>query len=230
MQEDKKRAQSSGVKPEANASYRGLQSLLPAPFLTPTLVLAAGALLIVAIGVAQRVGWISAEHAPVTNGASTDQVFTCAMHPQIRQRSPGRCPICGMVLVPATANIEDLDQYSVQIDPAQRRLANIATAEAKREPVSADIQTVGAIAIDESRMATIASYIDGRLERLYADYTGVDVAKGDHLAVIYSPELYSAQVEYLETRKALRQASATALSHCPLGTRKVGFKLTTTPR
>jgi Cu(I)/Ag(I) efflux system membrane fusion protein len=108
-----------------------------------------------------------------------------------------------MALVPASSGAADLNDFSVKIEPAQRRLANIQTAKAESGALEATLQTVGAIAIDESRQATIAAYIDGRIERLFADYTGVDIAKGDHLAVIYSPQLYAAQVEYLEARRAL---------------------------
>ena len=186
---------------------RGLGKLVaPMAFLT------AGLLLIVALGIAQRSGWISdtGGNAPAESTAA-EQVFTCSMHPQIRQPQQGRCPICGMHLVGATGQGDHLGELSIKIEPAQRRLANIETAAVRREPLSATIQTVGAIAIDESRMATIASYVDGRLERLFADYTGVKVAEQDHLAVIYSPELYSAQVEYLETRKSSRQMGSTAL-------------------
>ena len=181
--------------------------------LAPALFFFAGLGLIVAMGVAQRLGWISAGGGPVGQSAASDQVFTCPMHPQIRQPTLDRCPICGMELVAATgAGESDLDELSVKIESAQRRLANIETDAARRDPVSATIQTVGAIAIDESRMATIASYIDGRLERLFADYTGVDVSEGDHLAVIYSPQLYSAQVEYVETQRAMRKSSSSSLA------------------
>jgi membrane fusion protein, copper/silver efflux system len=179
--------------------------------ITPFCILLAGLLVIFLFGLAQRSGWItSVENSQDVSHDSGAQVHTCPMHPQIRQPGAGRCPICGMALVPAAASGgADLDDFSVRIEPAQRRLANIQTAEVRREPVSATIQTVGAIAIDESRMATIASYIDGRIERLFADYTGVKVDKGDHLAVVYSPELYSAQVEYIESRKSLANTSTT---------------------
>ena len=133
------------------------------------------------------------------------------MHPQIRQPGPGRCPICGMELVPAASGSADLDEYAVHIEPAQRRLANIKTDTVRRDALSDTIRTVGAIAIDESRMATIPSYIDGRIERLFADYTGVDVKQGDHLAVVYSPELYAAQVEYVESRHALAKLTVGTL-------------------
>lgn len=166
--------------------------------------LAVGVTLIVVVGVAQRLGWIQAVDGISTgSAAATGAIFTCPMHPQIRQPSPGRCPICGMALVPASgAGIADLDELSVKIEPAQRRLANIQTAKVERGSIEATLQTVGAIAVDESRQATIAAYIDGRIERLFADYTGVDIKKGDHLAVLYSPQLYAAQVEYVEARRA----------------------------
>jgi Cu(I)/Ag(I) efflux system membrane fusion protein len=167
------------------------------------LVLAAGVLLIALVGLAQRVGWIRpVEGLPAPVAAAPGAIYTCPMHPQIRQPAPGRCPICGMALVPASSAAADLDEFSVKIEPAQRRLANIQTAAVERGPLEAVLQTIGVIAVDESRQATIAAYIDGRLERLFADYTGVSIQKGDHLAVIYSPQLYGAQVEYLEARRA----------------------------
>jgi len=117
-----------------------------------------------------------------------------------------------MPLVIAKGGNVDIDKFAVKIEPAQRRLANIQTAEVKQDPLDTEIETIGAIQIDESRQATISSYIDGRLERLFADYTGVEVKKGDHLAVVYSPQLYSAQVEYLEARKALEKMTGGALA------------------
>jgi Cu(I)/Ag(I) efflux system membrane fusion protein len=168
------------------------------------LFVAAVVALIALVGVAQRLGWIGAsETAPTDASAEPGTIYTCPMHPNIRQPSPGRCPICGMALVPAASAGANLEELAVTIEPAQRRLANIQTAEVQSEPLEDALRTVGVIAIDESRQATIAAYIDGRLERLFADYTGVSIAKGDHLAVIYSPQLYAAQVDYLEARRAL---------------------------
>ena len=178
----------------------------------PVLFLVVGLLLIVSVGIAQRAGWLKGSTAAPVEATEEDVIYTCPMHPQIRQPVPGRCPICGMALEVPTGGGSDLDELAVQIDPAQRRLANIETAKVERGPIDATIQSVGVIAVDESRMATISSYVDGRVERLFADYTGVDVAEDDHLAVIYSPELYSAQVEYLEARKTLDKSSSAALA------------------
>ncbi|MAT15377.1 MAG: metal transporter, partial [Planctomyces sp.] len=97
------------------------------------------------------------------------------------------------------------DKLATKITPAARRLAQIEVAPASRREVDVEIETVGALAVDESRLATISAYIDGRVEKMFADYTGVRVAKNDHLANLYSPSLYAAQVEYLQSSRALRQ-------------------------
>ena len=57
--------------------------------------------------------------------------------------------------------------------------------------VSRKIRAVGTIRYDEGKLKTLAAYVDGRIDRLYADYTGVVVNEGDELALLYSPELYT---------------------------------------
>lgn len=185
--------------------------------LLPSLVfLLCGLFLIFLVGIAQKQGWISqaggagkAQTSAAAVGAMSE--FTCPMHPQIRQPGQGSCPICGMPLVPATAQKSNQDEYAVDITPAQKRIADIKTEPARKEHVLRKIRTVGIIEIDETRQSTIASYVPGRLERLFADYTGVDVAKGDHLAVIYSPQLFSVQVELIEAKKTFSLMSANTL-------------------
>jgi len=178
------------------------------------LFLGAGILLIVLLGLAQRIGWIQGGSlgTQASSDGANQEIHTCSMHPQIRQPGPGRCPICGMALVPAASTGADLDQLAVTIEPAQRRLANIQTAQVTQQTVTTTIRTIGSIEIDESRQATIAAYIDGRVERLFADYTGVEVEKGDHLAVVYSPQLYSAQVEYIEAKSTLSKTNSATLA------------------
>jgi Cu(I)/Ag(I) efflux system membrane fusion protein len=196
-------------------------------------VVAAIVVIIAAVGVAQRAGWIGAPAESIQGVADSDgATYTCPMHPHIRQPNPGRCPICGMELVPAASATADLNEMAVKIEPAQRRLANIQTAEVERAPLEDTLQTVGVIAVDESRQATIAAYIDGRLERLFADYTGVQIKKGDHLAVIYSPQLYAAQVDYVEARRSVagptglapvRQAQETLVANTRQRLREFGM-------
>ena len=113
---------------------------------------------------------------------------------------PGRCPVCGMELVPATSDSGG-DGVSISINPAHRRLIGIRTEMAKMDSVDRTIRTIGSIQYDESQLSTISAYVDGRLEKLYADYLGVPVKEGDDLALIYSPELYTAQAEFLTTQE-----------------------------
>lgn len=202
----------SSVSSDPHPTARGIRWWL-FQFVNVGLFFVVGISLIVLLGVAQRVGWISSGSvATSTEAGADDQIYTCPMHPQVRQTGPGKCFICGMTLVPAATSGADLDELAVTIEPAQRRLANIETAEVTREFVTTTIRTIGAIEIDESRQATIASYINGRVERLFADYTGVEVEEGDHLAEVYSPQLYSAQVEYLEAKNTLSKTGGSTLA------------------
>lgn len=176
-------------------------------------ILIALALGFVLLGVGQRSGWWAgaASTGRPADAAAGDTIYTCPMHPQIRQPTPGRCPICGMPLEPLGKAADDSTDFAVNIPVAARRLANIETAVAEERAVTHTIATVGSIAIDESRQATIAAYVDGRIERLFADYTGVEVARGDHLAVLYSPALFEQQAKYIEFSKKLAQTGEGAL-------------------
>lgn len=118
------------------------------------------------------------------------------------QKGPGRCPVCAMELVPAAQGSAGGDDRSIVVDAATRRVANIQTVSVKSSPSTHVIRTVGKLTYDEGTLKTIAAWVPGRLERLYADYTGVFVKKNDHLALVYSPDLYSGQVELLIAKKA----------------------------
>ena len=155
------------------------------------------------IGVAQRTGWIRSADADQStfakNSASSstsDQRYICPMMCTPPTSEPGRCPVCAMKLVPATSGGRG-DGISVTIAPAARRLIGIQTTTAKLGPVEQTIRTVGSIEFDEGKLATISAYVSGRIEKLYANYVGVPVGKDDALALVYSPDLYSAQIEYL---------------------------------
>jgi len=182
-------------------------------FVQPLLLLAAGAALLAGLGVAQRLGWVSAGGgtAHATSSASEGTRYICPMMCTPPQAEPGRCPVCAMELVPAAAAGGPADSQSVEINPVARRLANIRTATVKSIPLKRTIRAVGELNYDEGSLKTIAAYVDGRLDRLYADYTGVVVKKGDHLALLYSPRLYSAQVELLLAKKSLDQSQSATL-------------------
>lgn len=182
------------------------QVLLP-----PSLLIVAGVVLILALGAAQRLGWIQMAAGTSAQTMATDTNvparYVCPMMCTPPQSEPGRCPVCAMELEPATTGGTGGDERAVNIDPASRRLANIRTATVELVNMQRTIQAIGELSYDEGSLRTIAAYVDGRLEKLYADYTGVNVKQGDHLALVYSPDLYSSQVELLLARDALKQSS-----------------------
>lgn len=167
---------------------------------------ASGILVIALLGFAQKAGWISAgggggDHEQSVS-VSSNTKYICPMICVPPSPLPGNCPTCGMKLVASSSNSGGEDGLSVEFSPATRRVANIQTAPVLLMGVERSIHTIGKIALDESRKATISSYVDGRIEKLFADYTGVDVSTGDHMVILYSPQLYGAQVEYLVSKES----------------------------
>jgi Cu(I)/Ag(I) efflux system membrane fusion protein len=85
----------------------------------------------------------------------------------------------------------------VTLSPSARRLAEVAVAPVERRSVAIEIRMVGKVQFDETRLAYISPRVPGRIDRLYANFVGMPVKAGDHLADMYSPELVSAQQELL---------------------------------
>jgi len=162
------------------------------------------------------VGPAPAEAKPATADEAAVQFWTCSMHPQIRKAEPGSCPICAMPLVPVAAPTEgpgavpSLRRFATSAEG--RALMDIQTSPVERRFAVAEVRLVGKIAYDETRVGYIAAWIPGRLDRLYVDYTGVEVREGDHMVYIYSPELLSAQEELLQALKAARELAASDVS------------------
>jgi len=123
------------------------------------------------------------------------------MHPQIRQTKPGKCPICFMDLIPLKTN--EIAENRIEFSEAAMKLMELQTSPVERKFVTAEIRLSGKIDYDETRVKYITSWISGRIDKLYVDYTGIKVNQGDHMVYIYSPELISAQAELLQATKAI---------------------------
>lgn len=153
-------------------------------------------------------GWIIFSH-PSKNQAtktkhshSENTVWTCSMHPQIRQSEPGQCPICGMDLIPLSndENSED-NPMEIKMSPTAMQLANIQTSIiTKKKPIK-EVRMNGKVKADERMITSQPSHIPGRIEKLMVSFTGESIQKGQVLAYIYSPELVTAQKELLEAKK-----------------------------
>ncbi len=171
-----------------------------------TLIFLAFAALLVAIG-----RWSvesSAETQPSADSTPAVQeaeVWTCPMHAQIQLPDFGPCPICGMDLVLRGATSGDPRHLTLSASAAT--LARIVTTPVERRPVTRSVSLVGKVDLDETAVRTISAWVPGRLERLFVDYTGVQVAEGDHLVSLYSPDLLTAQDELLAARELLEATS-----------------------
>ncbi len=147
------------------------------------------------------------------NGNTASSVWTCSMHPQIKLPSKGKCPICYMDLIPLeTGAGDDLPPRQLRLSETARQLASIETSPAVRAFGESEIRMVGKIGYDETNLAYITARVPGRLDRLFADFVGVRVSKGDHLVEMYSPELVAAQEELLQARTVVRSLNNTRSS------------------
>ncbi len=133
-------------------------------------------------------------------------IWTCSMHPQIRQPEPGDCPICGMDLIPLKGDDgTDLGPRELKLSASARALAQIRVEPVERRLVERRIRMVGAVTYDETRLTTITAWVGGRLDRLFVDYTGISVNKGDHMVMMYSPSILAAQEELLQAKQAVEK-------------------------
>ncbi len=129
-----------------------------------------------------------------------EEVWTCSMHPSVREDGPGACPICGMDLIPASAE-EHEDDYSMVMTESAVKLADIQTTSVVRGNPEREIRMPGRIKVDERRLVNITTQFPGRVIKTKVDFTGAPIRKGEPMASVYSPELIVAQRELLEAAR-----------------------------
>lgn len=192
---------------------------------------------------------IRSSHDHGQSNATEETLYTCGMHPQVIQKKPGNCPICGMKLTPirkqpgasaASTNAsagatgsgerkvklykstmllgetsptprkdsmgmdmvpvyedDGADSSTISIDPVTTQNMGIRIGVVTSGPLRRTIRTVGTIEFDETALVDVTTKFRGWIEKLHTDATGKQVHRGEPLFEIYSPELYSAQTEYL---------------------------------
>lgn len=151
-------------------------------------------------------GWLAFHpaHKHETEGGSSkevvnDTIWTCSMHPNIRMKEPGLCPICGMDLIPLVqGGSSSIDADAVHLTPEAAQLANVMTSVVSRQRSIKDVRLYGKVEADERQLQSQVAHIAGRIENLNVNFTGETVAEGQLLGTIYSPELITAQQELLE--------------------------------
>ncbi len=128
-------------------------------------------------------------------------VWTCSMHPQIRMDKPGKCPICAMDLIPIEGSGGDEQAVSpdeIQMTEAAMKIADIQTMTVHKGYPGKEVYMLGKVKADERNISELTARFGGRIEKLYVNFTGQNVRKGEKLATIYSPALVTAQKELLE--------------------------------
>ncbi|MFB3896031.1 MAG: efflux RND transporter periplasmic adaptor subunit [bacterium] len=145
------------------------------------------------------------QHVP--SEIATNQIYYCPMHPTYTSDKPGQCPICGMDLVLKSESDQpetpmNMAPGTVMISPERQQLIGIKTAEVKRMDLVKTIRAVGKLEYDEQKQVTVTTKIEGWIEKLYVDYTGKLVKKGQPMFTVYSPDLVAAQQEYLLALKS----------------------------
>lgn len=139
----------------------------------------------------------------VAPAGETHKLYTCGMHPQVIQDHPGDCPICGMKLTLIHNDNSAASTVAtpgvINVDATTRQYLNLRTETVRRSPLQKIIRTVGTIDYNESALADINTKVRGWVEQLDVDTTGQLVHRGEPMFKIYSPELYRAEVEYVQT-------------------------------
>lgn len=146
--------------------------------------------------------------------------YQSPMHPWIKSDKPGRCTICGMELVPIYPGEKSLDGMGadnvVTLTQNQIQVVNVQTIEAKIQPLTRTLQVAGMIDDDATRHRIISAYIDGRVDKLYANHHGIEVVAGEPLALFYSPSLLQAEREYRQLDGELKRNTGLRLQQMGL--------------
>lgn len=100
------------------------------------------------------------------------------------------------------APVDEVEGPMLELSDHARAMASVETVVVERRKLGHEIRAVGKVQFNETGLATINVRVEGYVERLFVDYTGVEVKQGDHLVEIYSPDLVVAQQEMLIALKS----------------------------
>jgi RND family efflux transporter MFP subunit len=142
--------------------------------------------------------------------------YKSTMNPGETSPTPAKDSM-GMEMVPVYADVAAAANSStITIDPATIQMMNIQTTEIMTGPLRRTIRTVGTIDYNETALSDVTTKYKGWIEKLDVDATGQLVHRGEPLFEIYSPELYSAEAEYLAVLNSTNDASGLALREAAL--------------
>ena len=169
--------------------------------------------LVVAAG---AIGWYAWQKTKKKESTGERRIayYQSSMHPWIKSDKPGTCTICGMRLTPIYEGEKgfDVDSDMVTLDPSSIQVVNVQSEAPEVREIHRTLRVAGRIELDETRIRVLSAYVDGRVEKLFANYVGAQVKEGEPLAVLYSPSLLSAEREYLNVLGQTNLASTPRLA------------------
>ena len=149
-------------------------------------------------------------HSDHSHTQSEDsKVWTCSMHPQIRQDESGQCPICGMDLVPASQVSNTIDPDAIQMSKTARDLAQVQTTAIGIKNMTSNLEFSGQLVINQNQSFSISTNYKARVEHLYVNDEGESITDGQIIAELYAPDI---QVLQQELNLAKRQNKKTLLN------------------
>lgn len=150
--------------------------------------------------------------APAAPGERKILYWQDPMHPAYKSDKPGIAPDCGMALVPVYADeaeaMAEMPPGTVRLSSEKQQLVGVKLGRAEVRALSKTVRAVAKIAVDERSLTHAHTKVEGWLEDVFVNYVGESVQHGQPLFTLYSPELLSAQQEYLIALKAKRELAS----------------------
>ncbi|RJR42029.1 MAG: efflux RND transporter periplasmic adaptor subunit [Desulfobacteraceae bacterium] len=141
-------------------------------------------------------------HDAYEEAGNRKMVHVCPMMCVPPMETPGKCPICGMDLIPVYGGTtDDPGSPRVKLTKEAAKLAEIETAAVERKAVSAQVRLFGQIDYDPAHIATVATFMPGVIDRIYVKRPGLFVRWGQPLFDISSTDLMETQKELIEAMK-----------------------------
>jgi Cu(I)/Ag(I) efflux system membrane fusion protein len=165
------------------------------------------------------IGLVACSRKSGTDADPDVAYYTCAMHPSVRSQDPnGKCPICGMELIPVLKrNAVALGQSIAMGTPAgpneftvpveRQQQIGVTYAKAERRPLRRTIRAVGMVEPDKSRQWNFVARVEGYVQTLEVTSPGEEVSQGQALVTIYSPDLLTAERELVNLLETPGQAA-----------------------
>ena len=189
------------------------------------------------IPIAWTVETLTGEHQlqPIIGEEGEIEYWTCTMHPSVKMKEQGRCPICSMDLVPVKkkstrvstvqpqgrATESPVDHSTFQVDPRRQQLINVQTTTVEIRPLEKLIRALAILKLDETRIRHVHAKTKGWIDQVFVNFNHQHVKEGDPLFSIYSPDLVSTQEEYLLALKSIEELSASSFEHVFEGARSL---------